>query len=167
MFLSMEGLSIYCKVTGPREYSRDLRQGGLHVPCILEIRGNKVNVENVMDTIQKQREHRKKIGLPSDVEDELNAANNATATPRTTPTVSIDTEVTASVQNIVLLSCSSTTEVEVTDLDATLKGGVEEPHKSDKLRINMKQVQKQHGTDECTNCFCSFTSKKSGSSKFG
>ena len=130
-FLSMEGSSICCRVTGPREYSRDLPQGGLQVPCTLEFRGNKVNVENVKITVRKQREYRKKMGLSSDAED---ARGNTTDTPQATPTVNNGTDISTSVQNTELVTCSSTTKVEV---DATLEGGVEEPHNYQNVAVHV------------------------------
>jgi len=146
----MEG-SICCKVTGPREYSRDLPQGGLQVPCIFEFRGNKENIENVKATIYKQREYRMRMGLPScaedvtgdnsdtlqatsmvnddtdgstGVQDTALATCSSTETPQTTPILNSDADVIIGVQDTVLVTCSSTTEIKI---DVTQEGGVTEP----------------------------------------
>ena len=62
------------------------------------------------------------MGLLLDAED---AIGNTTDISQATPTVNNDTDVSAVVQNIVLVTCSPTSKVE------TLEGGVEEIHDSD------------------------------------
>ena len=129
----MEGSSICCKVTGPREYSRDLRQGGLQIPCIFEFRGKKENVQNTKETIRKQREYREKMGLPSDAEEVLEDATSSTtdtSQATSTHTVISDTDESAGTQNMELLSCSSTTKAEIINVDVASEGGVEETHYS-------------------------------------
>ena len=54
MFLGKSGSSISCVVTGPRRYSRDLPQGGLEIPCTLEFKGDKVSIDKVRKTENKQ-----------------------------------------------------------------------------------------------------------------
>ena len=42
-----QGGSITCKVTGSRQYSRDLPQGGLEIPCQLTFEGNEKYIDKV------------------------------------------------------------------------------------------------------------------------
>jgi len=123
-FLSMEG-SICCKVTGPREYSRDLPQGGLHIPCILEFRGNKANVENVKVTIHKQREYRKRMGLFSCAED---VTGDDSDTLQATLIINSDTNDSTGVQDTALATCSSADTPQATSInnDADLSIGVQD-----------------------------------------
>ena len=46
LFLRYSG-SIKCKVTGSRQYSRDLPQGGLEIPCQLTFEGNEKYIGKV------------------------------------------------------------------------------------------------------------------------
>ena len=41
------GGSILCRITGSRQYSRDLPQGGLEIPCILIFKGTEKNVKKL------------------------------------------------------------------------------------------------------------------------
>ena len=44
----MKGRVILCKVSDPnRKYSRDLAQGGLKIPCVITLQGNKELVDKV------------------------------------------------------------------------------------------------------------------------
>ena len=52
MFLQQGGF-ILCQVSGNRQYSRDLPQGGLEIPCILTFSGEEKGVTKVKDLVQK------------------------------------------------------------------------------------------------------------------
>ena len=52
MFLQQGG-TILCQVTGNRQYSRDLPQGGLKIPCILTFRGEEKDVAKAQALVQK------------------------------------------------------------------------------------------------------------------
>ena len=54
LFLRRGG-SINCEVTGRRRYSRDLPQGGLEIPSILILQGEKKHVEKLMKLIEHYR----------------------------------------------------------------------------------------------------------------
>ena len=46
------GGNIVCVVTGRRRYSRDLIQGGLEIPCILIMKGEKKELDKVKQLIR-------------------------------------------------------------------------------------------------------------------
>ena len=54
LFLRRGG-SINCEVTGRKQYSRDLPQGGLEIPSILMLQGEKKHVEKLMKLIEHYR----------------------------------------------------------------------------------------------------------------
>ena len=51
LFLRRGG-SISCRVTGGRQYSSDLPQGGLEIPCILTFNGNIQDLEKITELLQ-------------------------------------------------------------------------------------------------------------------
>ena len=66
VFLELGGI-IHCTITGPRQYSTDLRQGGLDVPCKLKFTGVNPHLSNVARLV-KRFEIPKKRKLPVDGE---------------------------------------------------------------------------------------------------
>ena len=52
IFLQQGGF-ILCQVIGDWQYSRDLPQGGLEIPCILTFSGEGKSVTKVQDFVQK------------------------------------------------------------------------------------------------------------------
>ena len=45
------GGTIQCKVTGSRQYSRDISQGGLEIPCMLIFTGDPKDIQKVKKTM--------------------------------------------------------------------------------------------------------------------
>ena len=64
------GGSITCIVTGSRRYSRDLPQGGMEIPCLLEFTGS------VEDAKRVEKLARAAMGLPANVQSSLPPAPN-------------------------------------------------------------------------------------------
>ena len=48
LFLEKEDTTITCTITGKRRYSTDLPQGGLEVPCVLNVRGRVKDVGKIV-----------------------------------------------------------------------------------------------------------------------
>ena len=57
-FLGKPGSFINCRVTGPRRYSRDMPKGGMEVPCIMEFKGRREEIDKVKWVLDKQRQNR-------------------------------------------------------------------------------------------------------------
>ena len=55
LFIERNG-RIHCRITGTRQYSADLPQGGLEIPCVLTFEGDKKEVTKVRKLINKQVE---------------------------------------------------------------------------------------------------------------
>ena len=69
VFLEFGGV-IRCTITGPRQYSRDLRQGGLDVPCKITFIGENPHLSNVAKLIKRfEMKKRKFDGEHSDKEE--------------------------------------------------------------------------------------------------
>ena len=69
VFLEFGGV-IRCTITGLRQYSRDLRQGGLDVPCKITFIGENPHLSNVAKLIKRfEMKKRKFDGEHSDKEE--------------------------------------------------------------------------------------------------
>ena len=55
LFIERNG-RIHCRITGTRQYSADLPQGGLEIPCVLTFEGDKNEVMKVRKLISKKVE---------------------------------------------------------------------------------------------------------------
>ena len=60
LFLQHGG-SIKCKVTGSRQYSRDLPQGRLEIPCTLSFEGDEKYIEKVKKLVKLSDLETKKL----------------------------------------------------------------------------------------------------------
>ena len=48
------GVVIYCRVTGRREYSTDLPQGGVEIPCLLLFEGETKEIKKLVKLISRK-----------------------------------------------------------------------------------------------------------------
>ena len=55
LFIERNG-RIHCRITGTRQYSADLPQGGLEIPCVLTFEGDKKEVTKIRKLISKKVE---------------------------------------------------------------------------------------------------------------
>ena len=55
LFIERNG-RIHCRITGTRQYSADLPQGGLEIPCVLTFEGDKKEVMKIRKLISKKVE---------------------------------------------------------------------------------------------------------------
>ena len=72
MFIRRKG-TILCRVSGSKQYSRDLPQGGLEIPCVLLFSGTDgdvVKVKRVLEKSAYDSEPKKASGLKEETNDE-------------------------------------------------------------------------------------------------
>ena len=68
LFLRRSG-SIMCPVTGSRQYSEDLLQGGLEIPCVLIFTGESDQINKVRKLVQKTVDNVDKVVIELEGED--------------------------------------------------------------------------------------------------